>query len=248
MGAVSRYKRVIKDISTVYGLFLCYKNTTPTHYRQLISGWGIDELCTLLGEVEAINIEEIKQELYSLDGEPLKRVIDDLRLYLPDYGKVLYCLNNDSELLTRLAYIHGSKKAHLIIDNLTAIGVTATKTKINRVALILGELQPQEQPQRQAPQEPSNERAKRAFAKAVEAGYMEKTATGYKWHGSKASLSYFVVQVYNPDGSKETPFKALDELFGVSRLDSASNKALLEVKKPQKWREKIDELINDLLK
>lgn len=246
METVSRYKRVIKDIATVYGLFLCYKNTTPTHYKQLISGWGIDELCTLLGEVEAINIEEIKQELYSLDGEPLKRFVKDLREYIPNYGAVIESLKSD-ELLAILEKIHGSKKAHLIIDNFTAIAMTA-QIKIGRLALILNELQPQEQPQRQAPQEPSNERAKRAFAKAVEAGMMEKTATGYKWHGSKASLSYFVVQVYNPDGSKETPFKALNELFGVSRLDSASNKALLEVKKPQKWREKIDELINDLLK
>lgn len=97
--------------------------------------------------------------------------------------------------------------------------------------------------------EPSTNRAKKAFAKAVEAGYMEKTATGYRWlynSGSIASLGYFLVQVYNPDGSKVTPFKALDELFGVTRLDSASNKALLEVKKPQKWREKIDELLSDL--
>jgi hypothetical protein len=98
-------------------------------------------------------------------------------------------------------------------------------------------------------QEPSTERARKAFAKAVEAGYIEKTATGYRWlynGGSKASLSYFVVQVYNPDGAGITPYKALDELFGVSRLDSAYNKAVLETKQEQKWREPIDELLKEI--
>lgn len=101
----------------------------------------------------------------------------------------------------------------------------------------------------QPSQEPSTQRAKKAFAKAVEAGMMEKTAIGYKWlyhNGSKASLSYFLVQVYNPDGSKVTPFKALEHLFSVTRLDSASYKAFVEVKSPQKWRGKIDELLKEL--
>ena len=248
METVSRYKLVIKDIATVYGLFLCYKNTTPTHYKQLVSGWGIDELCTLLGEVEAINIEAIKQEIYSLDGEPLKRFVKDLREYIPNYGAVIESLKSD-ELLAILEKIHGSKKAHLIIDNLTAIAMTAI-TKIGNVALILKELQPQEeQPQRQVPQEPSTERAKKAFKKALEAGYMEETDTGYRWlynNGSKVSLGYFLVQVYDPDGSKETPFIALGKLFNITRLDSYADKAINEVKKPQKWREPLHELLKDL--
>lgn len=250
MEAVSRYKRVIKDIATVYGLFLCYKNTTPTHYKQLVSGWGIDELCSLLSEVEAINIEEIKQELFSLDGEPLKRFVKDLReYYIPNYGAVIESLKSD-ELLAILEKIHGSKKAHLIIDNLTAIAMTAI-TKIGNVALILSELQPQVQPQRQAPREPSNERAKRAFAKAVEAGYMEKTETGYKWlylngrRGSNTSLGYFLVRVYDPDNKSEIPMTALQALFGVKRLDRATNRATTP-QKPQKWRGAIDELLKDI--
>lgn len=98
-------------------------------------------------------------------------------------------------------------------------------------------------------QEPSTERAKKAFEMAVKAGMMEKTATGYRWlynGGRKASLSYFLVQVYNPDGSQVTPFLALENLFNVTRLDSASDKAISGVKTPQKWRGPLDEFIKKL--
>lgn len=242
METVSRYKRVIKDIATVYGLFLCYNNTTPTHYKQLVKGWGIDELCTLLGEVEAINIEGIKQELYCLDGEPLKRVIDDLRLYLPDYGKVLYCLNNDSELLTRLAYIHGSKKAHLIIDNLIAIAMTA-QIKIGRVALILDELQPQEQPQdpgnrREIPSELDTGQARKYFSRAVEAGLMTEQ---FEWLATQAQLGYFCLKVFeNP-----RPINSLETFFEVKKLSSSITQASYEARRAdvKKWRAKQDKEI-----
>ena len=247
MEAVSRYKRVIKDIATVYGLFFCYKNTTPTHYKQLISGWGIDELCTLLGEVEAINIEEIKQELYSLDGEPLKRFVKDLREYIPNYGAVIESLKSD-ELLAILKKIHGSKKAHLIIDNLTAIAMTAI-TKIGNVALILSELQPQEQPQRQAPQEPSakreipseldTEQARKYFERAVVAGLMSEQ---YKWQTTNQNqLGYFCGKVYdNP-----RPITALESFFGVKNLAASITQSTYEAKRAdvKKWRAKQDKEI-----
>ena len=97
-------------------------------------------------------------------------------------------------------------------------------------------------------QEPSTERAKKAFAKAVEAGYMEKTDTGYKWRyngGSKVSLGYFIMQVYSPDNTKQIPFKALGRLFGITRLERAVENASI-VKKPQPWRGKIDNLLKEL--
>ena len=96
--------------------------------------------------------------------------------------------------------------------------------------------------------EPSTKRAKKAFAAAMEAGYMQKTDTGYKWlynRGSQSSLVYFLVKAYDPDNTEETPFIALGKLFGVTRLDSAADKAL-NPKKPQRWRDKIDELLKDL--
>lgn len=101
------------------------------------------------------------------------------------------------------------------------------------------------------PQEPSTDRAKKAFAAAVEAGFMEKTDTGYKWlynlnnKGSKASLAYFLVKVYSPDNTTQTPYTPLGALFGVSRLDSAADSVFNAIN-PQPWRAKIDELLKDL--
>ena len=98
------------------------------------------------------------------------------------------------------------------------------------------------------PQEPSTNRAKKAFAAAVEAGFMEKTGTDYKWkynRGSKASLAYFLVKVYSPDNTSQTPYKALEGLFGVSRLDSAADQAF-NAKNPQYWRAELDELLKGL--
>lgn len=96
--------------------------------------------------------------------------------------------------------------------------------------------------------EPSTERAKKYFQKAVESGYMEKTTTGYKWirncRGKKAQLSYFLMKVYNPDNSQQIPFKALEALFDVTRLDS-SYSAMLTVSKPQIWRQQIDNLFEE---
>ena len=96
--------------------------------------------------------------------------------------------------------------------------------------------------------EPSTERAKTAFERAVKAGYMKKTATGYQWlynNASKVSLGYFLVQVYNPEGTTITPFMELERLFGVKRLDRAVEQAT-SVKKPQRWREPIDELLDNI--
>ena len=96
------------------------------------------------------------------------------------------------------------------------------------------------------------ERAKKYFAKAVEAGYMTKTESGCKWiflnggRGAKAALAYFIQKVYSPDVTKpqSIPYKALQNLFGVKRLDSAIN-GLLNVKKEQTWRGDIDSLFDN---
>lgn len=101
---------------------------------------------------------------------------------------------------------------------------------------------------RTIPQELNTDRARAIFAKAVEAGYMEKTATGYKWlynSGSKASLAYFIMQVFSPDNTKQIPFKALGQLFDVTRLDRALDQATT-AKKLQQWRGAIDNLLKDL--
>ena len=96
--------------------------------------------------------------------------------------------------------------------------------------------------------EPRTDRAKQAFAKAVELDFMIQTSNGYKWtfdNGSKVSLGYFICMVYNQDNTKITPFKALEKLFGVSRLDRAAEQAT-SAKKPQPWRDGIDKLLQSL--
>lgn len=108
----------------------------------------------------------------------------------------------------------------------------------------------------QATPEPSTERAKKAFDLAIYADFMEKTDSGYKWkynRGSHVSLAYFLVLVYDPARKKDpggkgeniVPYTDLNELFGRKRLDSYADKAF-NVAKPQKWRKKIDILLEEL--
>ena len=87
-------------------------------------------------------------------------------------------------------------------------------------------------------------RAQHFFAKAIEAGLMEKTDRGYKWAAGKASLSYFLECVYDPDGCRQIPYKALEVLFGETRLAVALSQAMT-AKKPQRWRERIDSLFRE---
>ena len=86
------------------------------------------------------------------------------------------------------------------------------------------------------------------FAKAIEAGLMEKTDSGgYRWlhnNGMKASLGYFLDRVFNPKGTAQIPCKRLAILFGVTRLDTAIDQAI-NAKKHQKWRKEIDTLFDD---
>lgn len=92
------------------------------------------------------------------------------------------------------------------------------------------------------------EREKKYFAKAIEAGLMEKKGNeNYKWlhnNGMKASLAYFLNRVFNPKGTTQIPYQRLEVLFGVTRLDTALDQ-VLTAKKPQKWRKEIDTIFDD---
>ena len=91
------------------------------------------------------------------------------------------------------------------------------------------------------------DRAKKYFAKAVNNGLMKKSDNGYKWlhnSGSKASLGYFLNKVYNPNSTTTIPFKYLESLFNVKRLDVSLNH-VLDAKNPQKWRKDIDVIFKD---
>ena len=91
--------------------------------------------------------------------------------------------------------------------------------------------------------EPQPELKQKYFDKAIEKGFMEKKESGYKWlFGSKASLGYYITKIYG--FNERIPFKHLEQLFGVKRLDRAVSQ-LADVTKPQKWRAEIDKLIEE---
>lgn len=84
------------------------------------------------------------------------------------------------------------------------------------------------------------------YDKALQREMAEKTDDGYKWlynGGKKVGLAYFLYKVFNPKGTGIIPYKRLNRLWGVSRIDSALSQALTTKNgKPQKWRKEIDEL------
>lgn len=84
------------------------------------------------------------------------------------------------------------------------------------------------------PNQKLNERAIKCFERAINEGWAEKTCYGYKWKIEKIKLAYIVQEIYNPDGSGRIPYKALEAIFGINRLD-ASVTQLITAKKPQKW-------------
>lgn len=111
----------------------------------------------------------------------------------------------------------------------------------------LPKLEPQQAPEptnTKPQQEELTEREKQYYEKAITQGMAIKTDSGYKWlycSGSKVSLVYFLSKVFCPKGVEQIPFKRLNNLWGVSRLDSA-NDQLANAKKPQQWRQHIDNL------
>lgn len=91
------------------------------------------------------------------------------------------------------------------------------------------------------------EREEKYFAKALDFGLMKRTKTGYEWiyqNGRKASLGYFLNKVFNPKMTAQIPYKRMENLFNVSRLDTALGQAL-NAKEHQKWRKEIDSLFDD---
>ncbi len=91
------------------------------------------------------------------------------------------------------------------------------------------------------------ERARKYFAKAIEARFMDENGDRYKWlfnGGSTACLAYFLKLVYDPDGCRTIPFKQLGHMFGVKRLDVALGQAL-NAKKKQRWRVEMDTFFCD---
>lgn len=96
------------------------------------------------------------------------------------------------------------------------------------------------------PPEIDTPRARKAFEKALKAGYLEKASTGYKWQGlPKAAAAYLCVKIYCPDITDNHPdWGRLDQFFGLSRLDRAASQNL-DTQSERPWKRKIDELFED---
>lgn len=93
-------------------------------------------------------------------------------------------------------------------------------------------------------QEKLTEKEFLSYGKAIKRGMAEKTENGYKWlykNGSLASLAYFINKIFNSDGTGRIPYKRLQRLWNVNRLDSAVSR-LFNAKGTQEWEKKIDEL------
>lgn len=97
------------------------------------------------------------------------------------------------------------------------------------------------QPQQE--QQTLEERIASYCEKAIQAGFMEKTDSGYRWiYGGdrgKVRLAYFIKKIYSV--LERIPYKKLESLFDVRRLDT-SVQQLANRKSPQDWEEKIDKI------
>ena len=95
------------------------------------------------------------------------------------------------------------------------------------------------------PKELDTDKARKYFAKAVEAGYVEKTANGYKWlygnNKGQVRLGYFCAKVYD----SPRPINKLEEIFNVKKLSASITNAEYDVKRADviKWREEMDKTL-----
>lgn len=83
---------------------------------------------------------------------------------------------------------------------------------------------------------------KKYFDRAVAKGYAEENNGAYIWKNKKVMLGYFVYKVYYQDVTDVIPYKAVEELFGVPRLDSTIY-GMNSAKKEQKWKWEMDKEI-----
>ncbi len=129
-------------------------------------------------------------------------------------------------------YIALQTEKEKIKDEAAVQGVQLTETATNAPGL---------------PQEVFTDRAKKYFAKAIGAGLMKQDGNNYTWlHNGRRliELAYFLQKIYNPDGTGITPFKQLEQLFGVKNLTQTTS-SLNDRKKTPKWRPAIEEIFTD---
>lgn len=88
--------------------------------------------------------------------------------------------------------------------------------------------------------------ARKAFERALIAGYLEKTSTGYKWKRlPKAAAAYLCEKIYCPGLTDKHPdWGRLGQFLALLRLDRAASQNL-ETKSERPWKRIIDALFED---
>ncbi|MDD4822142.1 MAG: hypothetical protein PHI48_06250 [Bacteroidales bacterium] len=99
------------------------------------------------------------------------------------------------------------------------------------------------------PSELDTEKARKYFTKAIEAGYIKRNNSGYKWEygGNKGQvrLGYFCSKVYD---TQPRPINKLETTFGVKKLSASITSASYDAKTAsvKQWKKEInDTIFND---
>lgn len=92
------------------------------------------------------------------------------------------------------------------------------------------------------PPEIDTPEARKAFEKALKAGYLEKTSTGYyQWNTlPKAAAAYLCERIY-----KHPNWGLLGQLLGFTRLDQTAYQNNYYTQKERPWKRLIDALFED---
>ncbi len=233
----------------IYDLLQHYNGLGVKKYSQLWEyaralDYGTD---VYMGGGEYCQTQDInnKQKYYELIFNAYNELKDYEQVIKEDYNSLTerewFCRSEECKAVEAMYYI--CKVYHDEIEYITEyIGLGQ---KSGKADVIKNRLSSEWQAKLKLQQE--TEREKKYFAKAIEAGLMEKDGDSYRWlhnNGLKASLGYFLNRVFNPKGTAQIPCKRLGVLFGVTRLDTVIYQAV-NPKKPQKWRTEIDNLFDD---
>ena len=233
----------------IYNLLQHYNGLELKRYYQLWNharalDYGTD---VYMGGGEYCQTQDInnKQKYYELIFNAYNELKDYEQVIKEDYNLLTerewFCRSEECKAVEAMYYI--CKVYHDEIEYITEhIGLGQ---KSGKADVIKNRLSSEWQAKLKLQQE--TEREKKYFAKAIKAGLMEKDGDSYRWlhnNGLKASLGYFLYKVFDPKGTAQIPYKRMEGLFNISRLDSIIYRTL-NAKKPQKWRKEIDILFDN---
>lgn len=156
------------------------------------------------------------RELIDLGIDGLTMIIDrafnDKKFYYPfwgNYGEECYISEYTyTERFKIFEEIHHTAKEILDIYNYEFPNSRADNTESNKKDA-----------------EELTEREIKYYGKAIEAGMAKKTEQGYRWLGSNVSFGYFINKVHRPKATERLPYKRMEKLWNIKRLDSAVNQS-----------------------